>query len=265
MAIYTTDRSGTFRGSCKDPYGGLINPARIDWIEFVESLACANQSKQSGAKLFATTVISHSSADFLFFGFGRNGYHKVERFWEATEFMFRTRSTEPETWKDAPPIEQIFVDPETGKRVKSVVVPPPETLRAQCFDRYYEVAELDLKLSMDDFLDQLKETRRGLVVQNLERMQEFLEFRRRNALASKGGQLRFVMESLNLKSPGAIDALVCPQSPEELEAVLPPFGPLPERARLRRVFGKKLNSGKRSTYKIIVPYGQQEFVLSDAA
>lgn len=260
MTIYAGSR-----GSCKNPYGGLINPARIDFVAFVFSLACADSSKQSGVKIFALTQIAHAAADYAFFGFGRNGYHRVEHFFEAVEFLFRTRSYEPETWRDAPAIEQIFVDPESGQRVKSVTVPPPETLQLQCFDKYYEISELDQAMPMEDFLETLKEARRKLILQSRDQIHEYIEFCRRNALSRKGGQLQFAMELLDMDSPEFIETLVYPKSPEEVETILLPFEPLPKRARLRRHIRRKLKRRKSFTYKIAVPYGQQEFVLSDAA
>jgi hypothetical protein len=216
-------------------------------------------------KIFALTQIAHAAADYAFFGFGRNGYHRIEHFFEAVEFLFRTRSYEPETWRDAPPIEQIFVDPESGKRIKSVTVPPPETLRLQCFDKYYEISELDQAMPMDDFLETLKDARRKLILQNREQVREYVEFCRRNMLNKKRGQLQFSMELPNMDSPEFIETLVYPQSPEDVEAVLLPYEPLPKRAFHRRLSGKKLKRRKSFTYRITVPYGQQEFVLSEAA
>lgn len=260
MASYK-DSKGTYRGSVKNLYGGVINPTREDFVEFVRSALCMDQSKQSGAKLFACTQLCHVTADYLFFGLGRNGYHVVSHFFEAVEFLFRARSYLPETWKDSPAIEQVFVDPVTKKRVKTVTVPAPETLKLQCFDTYYEVAEVGQAMHMDVFLDLIKKKRRDLILLNHDQVSKCMDVFRRGCLSFLGGQQEFIWESLD--SPEAIEALVYPKSPEELESLFTPLGLQPLKAfRARTGMG---GVRKARPYQIFIVDGQLEFALSEAA
>ena len=235
-----------------------MNPARIDFVALVLGSKCYEGAKQSGFKLFALTQISKAYAEYMNFGIGDNGYKNPVRFFEASEFFFRTRSYEPDTWKDSPPITEVFTDPETGKRVKRTIVPPEETLRLQCFDKYYEFSGLNLYMPIDEFLWKLQAARRTWVIDNREQISTYLDFCRRYKYKRSSSQLEFMMES-----PDFIEIMVCPDTPEQLDSIIRPYVPLPSRAyHHHRLSGRRLKRKSSFSRPVTIAYGQQEFVLA---
>jgi hypothetical protein len=241
-------------GSCKNPYGGRVNPSRIDFSAWITDPECIDSSKATGLQLFALTQISHAAADYLFFGLGRNGYTLIKWF-EAFEFFWRTRSTDPSTWQDTPEVKRIKIGPK-GEKIVVYEQAEDETLRLQCFDKYYELSELDKYIRMDAFLEHLLKIRRKLIYDSREQVEEYLKYYRRNQQIEIAGQLSFVSEDINIEF---LETLIWPNSPEQVEELILPY--------VYKSIGEKLSSKKYSKPVVskdpIIAEGQSSFYFTE--
>ncbi len=238
------------QGSCKNPYGGISNPSRVDFTEWLANPECLNGGCCSGAKLLALTQIAHTCSDYLFYGLGRNGY-TLDKWFEAVEFFWRTRSNNPETWKDAPKIKYTKLG-DNGKQEVYFETPPEETLKLQCFDKYYELADLGNVMSITVFLECLKKERRKLIYKNKQQVEEYFHFCRTNQVLSNIGQMSFLIDYSDF-----LEVLIWPESPEQIGKRLLPviFNAVSEVHKER----KRLRRASRQKNDIINK--QQSFVL----
>ena len=250
--------------------GALEQPnassSRIDFVAYAKGEECKDSARQTGEKLFALTVIDCSTADYLYFGLEEEGQHVPENFWSAVEFFFRIRSWDKETWCDSPPVEDMVSDPDTGKRSRRVIIPSPETLKLQCFDRYFEVAELDKHITIEAFLDNLKQRRINLLLENRTQVRKNIEMIRKRFM-TKSGQLGLLQPQLENFPEHFMDVLVHPTEPKQLEDLLYPDIILPIKRRYHTRFG--IRHGRPAEFSMVLKplitkcKGQREFNLCE--
>ena len=245
-------------GCCTNPYGGLINPSRIDMPAFAASPDCRSGSYPPD-QLLALTVIEHTYALYQFWGLGDNGYQDPQWWFETVDFFYRCRSNKPETWKDAPPVKRVSFN-DKGKMVVNYEKIPDETLKLQCFDVYYEQSGMAKQMPMDLWLEGIRKIRIQLLRDNNEQMKTYREFCRRNHLEFKGGQLW-----LHLEDPGETEALVQPETPEQLDNFL--LSCIGNRHRPTRPLRRRSEVLPSRSYSKLIPTsaGQQSFVYEGAA
>ena len=229
------------QGSCKNLYGGKANPARIDFAALIKEPDCASNLCE-GMQLLALTQISHTAADYMFYGLGRNGYHSITRFWEAVEFFWHARSNDPSTWHGVPDIIQVNVS-DKGKKSVSRNKPSDETLKLQCFDVYYELSGLANQMNMNIFLDFLKSEREKIILKNLDQVTEYFKI-------SLGGQMSFLLEHTDF-----IQTMILPTAPEQIEKLLLPYV---NRAN-KKFVSRSINLGHARKH-VTNSIGQQSFL-----
>ena len=142
------------------------------------------------------SVVASALNDYLFYGLGTNGTSRDE-FWFSCEFLFRTRSTEPQTWLGAKHTSAIYFDAD-GIRRKHHQTIDDDTLRGMCLDAIWSMGKWPMPL--DRFLTRLRDERRDILSRNWSQVRRYL--------------------GLTTDRETAIRVLTAPASPEELLSVL---------------------------------------------
>lgn len=181
-------------GMCKLPFGGCNHKEavpgkdcpvcgrtkneRLDKFDFATGqgfLDCMNSPGDSPEKRIALQLISSTAHEYLFFGLGQNCI-RIDRFFEASDFFFRVRSNDPDTWGKCRTIRTCAVSEETGKREVTVQVLDDSTIKSMCFDRWYSLAGLDNQMPLDHFCKWLKIKRRKTLEDNQAQVREYIEW-----------------------------------------------------------------------------------------
>lgn len=153
-------------GMCLNPFGGFDRLDRVDLFAY----AGGNDSHE---KLLYLAVIKQALADYLYFGLGKN-CHVAAEFFYAGEYFFTCRSFIPETWNHSRVVNEIISDEETGKRQRRIVRLTKDELQLMCFDRHYEIAELDRHLPIDKFVNMLEDQRLSVLAKNWNQVRSYL-------------------------------------------------------------------------------------------
>lgn len=187
----------------KNAFGGHTRLDRIDLNVF-------RRPNDSGEKIMALTVIKQAVNDYLMYGLAeRNGTTPAE-FWYSCEYLFRVRSTRPETWKHARVMRTTAID-ESGKRRQMIKRLSDHELKSMTFDVHYDWANLPWK--MDKFLSWLKQERLEIIRSNRQQIQEYMALLRNRYVeyVAPGHQLGFAEMIHDLE-----EVMVEPTRPEEV-------------------------------------------------
>jgi hypothetical protein len=180
----------------------------LDRIDFSAYASGAD----SPYKLLYLKVISDAASDYLFFGLGNNGT-VPDDFWYATEYFFSCRSFRPETWEHARFMRKAYFDEALKKRVSTSIMLTDEELKQACFDRHYEITELDTLMPFEDFVVALRETRAELLRKNWEQANTYIDLIRQASLKKVANNTQ---TALPLQAADRMQVLVSPESPEQV-------------------------------------------------
>ena len=241
-------------GMAKNPFGGATRLDTIDFMDFAGG-------SDSPIKMLYIKVISDAASDYLFFGLGKNGT-VADDFWYATEYFFNVRSYRKETWEHAKFMRHAYFDETSKKRVSTSIMLTDEELKMACFDRHYELAELDRQMPFEMFLVWLKQRREELLLENMAQVNDYIDLLQQTALKEvEGGQQ--IQHRFN-----AIDrfqVLCRPDSPEQI-AELVYYKPRYRRPTIRRGHAvrahREMSSKVRSPRSLVAQPGQALFEMA---
>lgn len=149
-------------------------------------------------RLLWLSTIQDAVNNYLEFGLGKNGT-TVDEFWFAVEYLLNVRAAEPETWEDAPrTFAKTYYDDQKRRRVTRTVQLTEGDIRAMCLDTAWD--HLNFPLALDEFCARLMKERLRLLVSNWAQVARFLALPGRPADWKR--------------------ALVCPETPEDVEKLL---------------------------------------------
>ena len=241
-------------GMGKNPFGGATRLDRIDFREFASGT-------DSPVKLLYLTVISDAASHFLFFGLAKNGT-VPDDFWYASEYFFTCKSDCPETWEHARFMRHAYVDDKTGKRVSTVLMLTDDELKQGCFDKHYELAELDREMPIEQFREWLRIRREELLNENREQVNAYIDLLQQTALKEVfGGQ----QVPFKLTAADRFQVLARPESPEQI-AELVYYAPRYMRTQCRKRFVSRTRRGPTISLPrpraVMAQTGQIPFLLT---
>lgn len=188
-------------GMSKNPFGGCghkeakagqvctvcgkYKPQRLDRLDIVSWVAseeCINGGEVPGEQLLWLVEIQTIVNDWLFFGLAEKNGCTVEKFWEANEYLWRVRSTSPETWQNARILRVTYFDESIGKRRTEHIQLSNEQLKAMCFDTHYDMAGLSNSMPMEVFLENLRKRRALLLKENKEQVTKFVALKQEQGM-----------------------------------------------------------------------------------
>lgn len=160
------------------PLCGKYNPQRLDRLDIVKWIAndpdCIEGGGIPGEQMVWLSQVQSAANDWLYFAISEKNGITAEKWWEAHQFLFRTRSTDRTTWGPAYRREVYF--DETERRRKTVISKfTDDQMRCMCFDSQYEMSGLSKIMHLDRFLVMLHKQREMLVKQNWEAVNEYLD------------------------------------------------------------------------------------------
>jgi hypothetical protein len=144
---------------CARPFGGFDRLDRIDFTAFASGT-------DSPYKLLYLKVISQAATDYLYFGLGHNGTLATQ-FWYASEYFFTVRSYIADSWGAERVMRKDHVDDNDRRRVSSSLILSDEDMMQACFDRHYEIAELNKLIPIDKFVSWLKQRREEILTSSI--------------------------------------------------------------------------------------------------
>ena len=238
---------------CKNPFGGAARLDRIDFRDYASGT-------DSPYKLLYLEVIADAASDYLFFGFGQNGT-VPDDFWYATEYFFTVRSYKPETWQHAKFMRHAYVSEETGKRVSTTLMLTDDELKQTCFDRHYEIAELDRLMPFAQFQDWLRIRREELILENKAQVDAYIDLLQATGMKEVLGEQQVPFK---LECADRMQVLVRPECPEQVAEMIF-YAPRYRRANVRRPTITRARRELAVTAPcrgIVAPQGQASFVMT---
>lgn len=206
-------------GMCSDPFLGKPRLDRLDLR------SCLPADEPPECLLFLETI-SDAVSNYLYFGLGRNGTTGYE-FFCSYRYFYVVRSDDPLTWESAH--IQMCYETEEGERIRQERELTEEEMKMGCFDVHYDRSGLSRRWRIERFLRSLKTMRLNIVLENQERIQDYLRQLRERDFDRllEGSQTR-----LPLLSADMISTLVEPRNGAAVAELL--FVPLSEFHKPRR-------------------------------
>ena len=239
-------------GMCANPFGGAARLDRIDFREYASGT-------DTPYKALYLKVIADAASDYLFFGFGQNGT-VADEFWYAVEYFFTCHSSRPETWQRAKFMRHAYVDDKTGKRVSTTLMLTDDELKQACFDRHYEIAELDRLMPFDQFQEWLKIRREELIRENKAQVDAHIDLLQATGMKAIQGEQQVPFK---LECADRMQVLVHPECPEQVAEMIF-YSPRYRRAQVRRPALTRMRRELAVTAPcrgIVAPLGQASFVM----
>jgi hypothetical protein len=130
-------------GMSQNPFGGEPSLATYD----EDVMMSLHRHEISIDQALALRIIKMSVRDYLYFGLGKNGI-TPEKFIEAYRYLYRERKDDPGM---------------------------PANVKAKCFETHYEDSGLRPAMTIDTFLNKLKEKKTAIVNANEKQIHSYMD------------------------------------------------------------------------------------------